>query len=49
VIGAGAPQQLLEGHILRLVLALGQLLQHHLPFHGEVVVGEAWFEHQLQQ
>ena len=47
--GTGAAQQLLERHLLGLVLTLSQLLEHHLPFHGEVVAVQAGLQHQIQQ
>ena len=46
---ARLPQQLLEGHLLRLVFALGEFFEDHLPFHGEVVGIEPWLQHQIQQ
>ena len=39
----------LHRHVLRLVLALGQLLEHHLTLHGEGVALQTGPQHQIQQ
>ena len=46
---AGLTQQLLEGHLLGLVFALGQLFEHHLALHRKVAPVEAWLQHQIEQ
>ena len=49
MVRAGPGQQMLKGQFLRLVFALGQFLEHHLPFHLEFHRIEPWFEHQVQE
>ena len=49
VAWAGPAQQLLEGHLLGLVFALGQLFEHHLALHGEILAIEPGRQHQVEQ
>ena len=45
----GLGQQALQRHLLRLILALGQLFEHHLALHGECFWLQPRVEHQIQQ
>ena len=49
VLAAGQREQLLEGLLLGLIFALGQLLQDDLPFEHKIVGSDFRLEHQLRQ
>ena len=49
MVSATQFEELLEGHFIGLVFALGQFLKHHLPLHGEGIAVELGLKHELEQ
>jgi hypothetical protein len=49
MVSAAQFEEMLEGHFIGLVLALGQLLKHHLALHGEGIALEFGLKHELEQ
>ena len=49
LVPAGPGQQVLQGQLLGLVLALGQLLEHHLALHLKLPGIQSRFKNKIQQ
>ena len=49
MVSAAQFEELLEGHFIGLVFALGQFLKHHLALHGEGIAFELGLKHELEE